>query len=78
MNINRVRASIKYNTVYVCFLCKKQGIGDTVRVEFDGLSTQELKEFLDHRQQSARDMPVGWSFSGKFNCGCSKQLTKGN
>lgn len=73
MRINQLHASLKFNTVYTCDLCKKERVGSTLRKEFQGYSANELKEFIDKTHQSANDMPVGWGcFDYKFNCGCNK------
>jgi len=70
--IHHIKAKIKFNTVYKCASCSNKAIGRTMFVEFDGSSTTELKDMVDSIHQSANYMPVGWSFNGKFNCGCGR------
>ena len=72
MIINKLYADLKFNSLYTCAKCGKQEAGDTMRAEFKGHSTSELKDFIDSTYQSSRDMPVGWHFHDEFNCGCSK------
>lgn len=73
--INKIKAHIKFNTVYVCTKCNKGAIGDTVRVEFSGSSTTEMKEAVDNIEQSSHHMPNGWArlVNWEFNCGCAKE-----
>lgn len=70
--INRIVAEVKYSTIYTCAACGKEAVGDTCRdVLFVG-SSGELKEAIDKLPQTSHHMPVGWSYNGAFNCGCSK------
>lgn len=68
MRINKLQATVKFNTVYTCSLCGKQGIGDTVRLEFNGSSADELRDYINNTHQSSNHMPVGWSFHSTFTC----------
>lgn len=70
--INRIVAEVKYSMIYKCSACGKEAVGDTARdVMFVG-SSEELKDSIDRLPQTSHHMPVGWSFNGKFTCGCDK------
>ena len=75
IEIDRIVASIKYISFFVCHKCGKRRTGSTTRTDFDGGSTEELKEFIDRQQQRTRDAPIGWSFClpAGFSCDeCTK------
>jgi hypothetical protein len=70
--IHSIEARIKFNTLYVCAKCNKKEVGDTVRVDFRGSSTLEMKQIVDSVRATSAYMPNGWSYNGQFNCGCAK------
>ena len=59
-SVNKIRADVKFNTIYTCHACSKTAIGDTVAVSISCANSDELRDKLDHMPQSSRDMPVGW------------------
>ena len=69
IQINRIKASIKFNTIYKCIKCGKSKIGDTQSIECNCSSTDKLKTFINFQRQTPQYMPVGWSsnLSG-FTC----------
>jgi hypothetical protein len=75
IEFNRIKATIKYTAIYTCHKCGKRRSGGTARTEYDGFSSENLKEFLNNQKRHTRDAPIGWSFclpSG-FKCDtCTK------
>lgn len=63
-----IQATIKFVSIYTCAVCYFTAVGTTARREFSGLTTQELKEFVDAQQPRSHDMPIGWSYDGRFTC----------
>jgi hypothetical protein len=71
---NQLEATVKFNTVYVCACCGKRQVGTTVRMTYRGRGPDDLSSHLKRHRQSSADMPVGWSFDGKFKCAiCCKE-----
>lgn len=66
----RIVADIRYITLYECTICGATQRGDTVSTTFDGHSVEQLTAFMNGQQQRSHDMPVGWSYNGKFKCPC--------
>jgi DNA-directed RNA polymerase subunit RPC12/RpoP len=72
-HVNRIKAELKFNTIYVCSKCGAQAVGTTVTTSFDGCSsatTDDLKSYITNYPQRAGQMPVGWgSYGGSdFRC----------
>jgi len=77
--INRIEASVKFNTTYICTKCGKTRVGSTVRTNFKGSSAIELQHYINSIEQSSHYMPIGWGRRSNwdFNCdNCIKSLEK--
>ena len=68
-----IKATIKLNPVYTCSKCGKNQVGDPMCLDFRGNSVDELNDFISNIRQTSKYMPVGWSYGGKFTCGCDKK-----
>lgn len=71
--INQIKAIVRLNQVYTCKKCGNQQIGDTLTIGFIVNTTEELKYQIDCIRQTSHYMPVGWSYSGEYNCGCNHE-----
>jgi len=69
IQIYRIKAIVKFSTVYTCIKCGKTQLGDFQRIECNCGSTEELKLLIDSQRQTPSYMPIGWSsdLSG-FTC----------
>lgn len=70
--INRIVASVKYNTIYTCAKCGGRGVGDTRHIEVDTDSAEALADHINSQRQTSYYMPVGWAYSGEFHCEACK------
>lgn len=70
MKVARIVAQVKAVPIYECSACKKQQLGDTMRLEFDTHSADRIAEGIKRARADSAHMPVGWSYNGKFTCPC--------
>jgi hypothetical protein len=73
MNFNRIKASIRFSSIYKCAICGFQQSGDTCTAEFEVYSPLELAQALENQRQTSHAMPVGWGYDGTFYCGCTRK-----
>lgn len=66
--ISFLTAQIKILPIFICAVCSKQKTGDTMRIDFRAFTSEHLKNQVDNISLSSHDMPVGWSYNGKFTC----------
>lgn len=73
VEFTRIEAKVRYRTLYVCEACGRQNEGATVTMEMIALDPDSVSLALKRQPQTSHYMPVGWNYSGKYNCGCAKK-----
>lgn len=75
-NVYLIKAELKIKHIYTCHICGKQEIGATQKVICFVDSSDELKQRIDDLRQTSHYMPIGWSYNGRFDCGCKRNQNK--
>lgn len=68
-----IKIEMSIRKTYTCATCGSQALGTPMFIKLSNFSLEELKLFIDRLSLISTYMPYGWSYNGKFNCGCNKE-----
>lgn len=69
IKVSVAEGTIRFLPIFCCHVCHREQAGTQARVEIMVWSFEDINSILEREELRSRDMPVGWSYNGKFKCG---------